>query len=676
MYCRESVAGHKAYLCGNCEVNNLLELLETVREYITIAWNYLQPVMVYPAVTLICLALFFRYYRKAARPRAGTTEWIQGEISKSNLTFFTVRHKMGKKDIAPLAVITAVFAFLALFKLGDTVAPQSFFQFTSSNRSITIEISEPEEISSFMFYTGLWTGSYALELSDDGLIWYMQKPVESKKPGESPTPAMNQPHSHLFKWRYASLGDDNPAAKYIRITASKTPMELGELALFGADGKLIPLRRISSPDAPELFDEQNLIPEKPSYMNSMYFDEIYHGRTALEHLRNIRPYETTHPPLGKEIIAASIYVFGMTPFGWRFPGAVFGVLMIIVMYIFLKNLFGKTIISICGSLLFGFDFMRFVQTRIATIDTYGVFFILLAYFFMYRYVTTDADARFRKSVVPLALSGLSFGLGCASKWIVVYAGIGLAVIYVIRLVQLAVYYNKDGRPGFASYLVKTLLFSVLFFCVIPAAIYCLSYIPYGLAQGMAIGDGMLWDSEFYKIIWDNQVSMFEYHGKLVAEHPYSSQWWQWILDGRPILYVNDYDGLMRSSFSAFGNPVVWWGGFLAMIAVTIRMVKYRDGKAMFILIGYLSQLLPWVVISRIVFIYHYFPSTLFLVLALAHVFNTIYESGKGRYKLAVVGYTTAAGVLFAAFYPALTGISVHQTYFRNFLRWFPGAWPM
>ncbi len=34
-------------------------------------------------------------------------------------------------------------------------------------------------------------------------------------------------------------------------------------------------------------------------MNSSYFDEIYHARTALEHIENVYPYEITHPPLGK-----------------------------------------------------------------------------------------------------------------------------------------------------------------------------------------------------------------------------------------------------------------------------------------------------------------------------------------------------------------------------------------
>ena len=652
-----------------------MEFIRSIPEYLKIALNYLQPSMIFPIILLFYLYLFFRYYIRISRPSPGTTEWIACEVTKPRLNFFFTRHPMEKADFVPLVIITVVFMFLALFKLGDIVAPQSFHQFTADKKSIMVELDEPEEISSVMFYTGLYTGHYTLEFSSDDTVWFEQDPIEPQKDGESPSPAMDQPYSALFKWRYAHLNSDNPIVKYIRITAYRTPIELGEIALYDYDGVMIPRQNISCPDAPELFDEQNLVPDRPTYMNSMYFDEIYHGRTALENLRNIQPYETTHPPLGKEIIASSIYAFGMTPFGWRFPGAVFGVIMLIVLYIFLKNLFGKTFVATCGTLLLGFDFMRFVQTRIATIDTYGVFFILVSYYFMYRYITTDVDAPFRKSIAPLALSGLFFGIGCASKWIVVYAALGLVAFYVIRLVQLARYYHEEGQTGFGSYLVKTLLFSLLFFLIIPAVIYCLSYIPYGLSRGMAINDGMLWNKDYYKIIWDNQVSMFRYHEDLVATHPYSSRWYQWIVDGRPILYVNDYNGNMRSSFSAFGNPVVWWGGFLAMIAMCVRIFKNRDGKALFIVIGYLSQLVPWFLISRVVFIYHYFPSTLFLVLALAHVFNTIVDSGRGKFRKAVIGYTTAAGIAFAMFYPGLTGIPVTQNYFRYLLRWIPGAWP-
>jgi len=357
-------------------------------------------------------------------------------------------------------------------------------------------------------------------------------------------------------------------------------------------------------------------------------------------------------------------------------GALLGVLMLPVIYIFIKNMFGKTAVAACAALLLGFDFMRFVQTRIATIDTFAVFFILLAFFFMYRHITTDIDAPFRKSLLPLALSGLFFGLGFAAKWVGLYAGAGLLVIYIIRLCQLWGHYRSSGMTGFGLYLIKTLLFSLLFFVIVPVSIYYVSYIPYGTARGMEPGIGILWNPDFFSLVWSNQVYMLTYHSKIVlgAEHPFSSYWWQWILNIRPILYVYNVSGDLRATFGAFGNPVVWWGGFLAMIVMAVRVFTHRDGKALFILIGYLAQLLPWIAVSRIVFVYHYFPSTLFIVLALAHMFNTLIERRKFSGAKIVYAYTAVTAVIFALFFPMLSGMYMPGWYYSNFIKWFY-LWP-
>ncbi len=578
---------------------------------------------------------------------------------------------MERRDILPIIIITLVCAFLGFFKLGNTTAPESFFRFTSEKKTVVLALDEPTDISAVMYYTGLWVGFYTIEFSSDGVNWQEQFATGDKEH------AMNQPHSDLFKWLYATINTDNLPTKFIRISASKTPMELGEIAVYAQSGELLPAEVISSSDAPELFDEQDEVPDAPSYMTNMYFDEIYHGRTAYEYLNNITAYETTHPPLGKLIISIGLSIFGMVPFGWRFMGTLFGVLMLPTLYIFLKNMFGKTVIASCGMVLFGFDFMHFVQTRIATIDTYGVFFILLSYFFMYRYITQDPELPFRKTIPPLALSGLFFGIGCASKWIVIYAGAGLLVLYLLRLIWCAKYYKDNDIPGYTGFLLSTLLCTFTFYIIIPVAIYCLSYFQNGITAGMTIKDGMLWDPKYYQLIWNNQTFMFDYHSKLVATHSYSSAWYQWISDARPILYYRDTSmgGGLKSSFASFGNPIVWWGGLLAIIAMVYRVIKFKDSKALFIFIGYFAQLAPWLVITRVVFIYHYFPCVLFMVIALCHILNTIWERAQGRYKLAVYGYAGSAVLLFGAFYPVLSGIPVSEFYTKYFLRWIPFAWP-
>lgn len=630
--------------------------------------NY--PTLIFPIIIVALLFWFFYRYKKAMDPRLGTLEWVH-EYGKPPLSFSGKRYPMEKKDALPLILITILYGVTAFWGLGDMTAPQTFWQANSENYSVTVNLGREEEITQVMYYTGLYTGGYDIEFSLDGKAWSKAIPED-----EEADYAMSQKHSELFKWRYADLGGISWKAQYVRITARKIPLELGELAFYGKDGQLLDAANFTYalPGAGALFDEQDVIPDHPDYLNSAYFDEIYHARTAYEHLTNVYPYEVSHPPLGKIIIMLGIKLFGMTPFGWRFMGTLFGVLMLPFLYILLKNMFGKTPIAVCGTLLFAFDFMHFVQTRIATIDTYGVFFILLSYLFMYRYITCDNNAPFSKTAPSLFLSGLFWGIGCATKWTVVYAGAGLAVLYAASLILRGRRYYRECRlHEFWNFLIKTLGFSVLSFIIVPVTIYCLSYIPYGLAKGMTLKDGMLWNPDFYKIIWDNQVFMLTYHQGVTAAHPYASKWWMWLVDARPILYYLEYMGNYKSSFGAFNNPLVSWGGLLAMIFMALRIKKKRNHTALFILIGYLSQLLPWVLISRVTFAYHYFPSTLFLVLAISCVFNDLYDRNV-QYRKLVYGFTVFALGLFIMFYPELTGLVTTKNYSYYFLKWFP-SWP-
>ena len=81
--------------------------------------------------------------------------------------------------------------------------------------------------------------------------------------------------------------------------------------------------------------------------------------------------------------------------------------------------------------LFAFDFMHFTQTRIATIDVYITFFcdcnvlfyVLLLFYEFY-------DTPLYKTFVPLGLCGICMGLGIASKWTGIYAGCGLALLFL------------------------------------------------------------------------------------------------------------------------------------------------------------------------------------------------------------------------------------------------------
>lgn len=724
-----------------------------------VGWFFknLSPAFAWALLGLTACAAFFVYYWWCLRPRPHSLEWIAMEEENSKprrLTLTLPCHPMEKGDALPLLLLTAVYAFTAFFQLGNLSGPQNPAKLRQGD-VVEFSYDQPATVDKLSYFTSLGTGYYTLEWEAEDGTWRSVK--------------LDQPYNSLFKWKVLDLtkvkenGEEAKEgeapvgvilASKFRLTAASAPREeglwLAELALWsgaetvvGEDGERRTPVAKPVPDRVDeqgaaLFDEREEWTAKSTYLNSSYFDEIYHPRTALEHLNNVYPYEVSHPPLGKLILSVGIAIFGMVPFGWRFMGTLFGVLMVPILYIFLKNLFGKTPAALCGTALFTFDFMHLVQTRIATIDTYGVFFILVSYYFMYRWLAVPAGKKLRYYILPLGLSGLFWGIGCASKWTVVYAGVGLALLWLLGMIFKAGDWreadNKARRetappevrenvaeamfleasppwerpqvPSFAVHVWGTIGLSVIFFVLIPVCIYTASYFPYAMARGNNAGfwgmaqQCLTWPfaqlpqhlaaveggQDFFDVIrgtdhpidimLQNQHFMFTYHQGVHTPHPYESYWYQWIFDGRPILYYRDLDVPgMKSLFASFNNPLVSWAGLLAFFGVAIQTVRRRDGKGLFILIAILSQFVPWLPIGRILFAYHYFPTVLFLCFAIAYLMDGMLERKRRGYQLAVYGFTGYAAVLYAVFYPELIGIYVPTWYSLYFLRWFP-SWPL
>jgi len=603
------------------------------------------------AAILFVVFLFVEYLR------------LRREVPADETVRFARTDHFGRSDLLIILLLCAVYAGAAFCALGDIKAPESFCLFPERGRYTVVEFAGPQEISRLSWFAGHAPGECYVSFSDDGTLW-------------SEGILMDQDVPAVLKWHDVELPEGGVTARFLRLVAG-TGIQIGELAIRDGDGQLL-----APPDfeyaegALRLFDEQDCVPESATWMNSSYFDEIYHVRTANEHILHEKPYEITHPPLGKIILGLGIRLFGLTPFGWRFSGTMIGVLMLPVFYVFLMLLFRRRAVAVCGTLLFAFDFMHFVQTRIATIDSYAVFFILLMYLFMYMYITAPRDeplAPAWRRVLPLFLSGLSFGLGAASKWTCLYAGAGLAVIWFLfwglrGRELIAAGQARRWRREFLSGVGQCLVF----FVAIPLTVYYVSYWPYGRAEGLS-GLSMLFSGEYADIVWRNQVYMWEYHSDLVAEHPYASRWYQWILDIRPILYYmkNSADGLQTSRFGAFTNPLLCWLGLPAMLHVAWRGLFRGDETARFIFLGYLAQLLPWIPVSRLTFAYHYFPSMIFLTMAVCYIFVFMWDNRK---RWPMYSFTAASLGLFAVFWPALTGTTVSSWYSSTILQWLP-SWP-
>ncbi|HEX3550394.1 MAG TPA: phospholipid carrier-dependent glycosyltransferase, partial [Candidatus Elarobacter sp.] len=133
------------------------------------------------------------------------------------------------------------------------------------------------------------------------------------------------------------------------------------------------------------------------YPAEKVFDEVYYPRAAAEILKHVDigghgPFEYTHPPLTKLVIALSILLFGGLPggdttLGWRFLNVVAGALMLPLAYAFAKRLTGSTLAASLAAALLLFDGFRFVQARIATPEIVVALLALAVLYAFYRWWT-------------------------------------------------------------------------------------------------------------------------------------------------------------------------------------------------------------------------------------------------------------------------------------------------
>lgn len=581
-----------------------------------------------------------------------------------------------RKDWLLMGAVTAIYAVVALIGLGSMKAPATAWQPAASGQSFYVDLGEPKRLERVMSFGGVGTGKYKLEFGLTPEQWTNSIEVDSS-------------HVFVFAWKHQNVDVE---ARYVKLTAVQSGFSIHELGIYEKGSKEpLAVQAVQYDQAakakrgtPELlFDEQDLMIYTHSYMKGSYFDEIYHARTAYENLEGIVAYENTHPPLGKLIIALGIKLFGLGPYGWRIMGTLLGIAMVPIIYAMARHLFRSRSLAMFAAGLLAADFMHFTQTRISTIDVYGVFFIMLMFYWMSRYSSMNFYRhKLAATWLPLGLAGLAFGLGVASKWIVLYGGAGLAVMLALSLWDRYREYaaakrqlNGGGEDVvleaaelkrivrvFPKYTVLTLAVCLVFYVAVPAAIYALSYIPIlSVMQG----------GYTLQALVDYQVNMFNYHSNLVSSHPFSSSWWEWPFMKRPVWYYNGGELAegMKSTIAAMGNPLLWWSGIFCMLAAIYISVKRRDKRFYMVWIAFLAQYVPWMLVPRETFLYHYFAMVPFILLSIVYMFRFAEERMPRLVKLRHA-YLAAAAALFVLFYPALSGMQV-PVWYINMLRWFP-----
>ena len=366
------------------------------------------------------------------------------------------------------------------------------------------------------------------------------------------------------------------------------------------------------------------------------FDEVYYAKNAASlitdgvELNDQGAAEfVVHPPLGKWLIGIGIKLFGNNEFGWRVIAAVVGSASVLLIYLIVQRLFNSLFLSNIAAALFALDGLHLVMSRVALLDIFLMFFILLSFYLILR--------------DNLWLSGVIIGLASATKWSAVFV-IPLLILLTVNL----------SRASFATWGKR---FSQ--FVLTPIGIYLLSWSGWIFSsKGWARDSG----SNLFSSLWNYHVEIMNFHRGLTEQHTYAANPWSWLVLGRPTsFYYETPKNCGAQSCSqeilAIGTPILWWAGIFA-IAITVGLfIANRDRISAFILAGIAGTYLPWFFIQNRATFYFYaiaiFP---FIVLALINVFNWALNNQINR-KL-IYGFVITVGINFIYFLPISIGINI------------------
>ncbi len=420
-----------------------------------------------------------------------------------------------------------------------------------------------------------------------------------------------------------------------------------------------------------------------------------------------------HPPLGKLLIGAGMALFGAdSSVGWRFATALFGTVAVLLLYLVALTLTRSIGVATAASGLMAIDGLAIVLSRVALLDTFVMFFTLLAFWFVLLDRRWLREREWARRGVPatdatdggpapvrrwgpvfwarpwVVAAGLAAGAATAVKWSGLYVLAGIGIYLVItdaleRRRRAIEFWPADAvaRQG-----------PVTFLLLVPPAflVYLVSWTGWLVTDGgydrHAVDAGSAtglwsWVPLPLQSLWAYHQSMYGFHVNLSASHSYASPAWQWPLLARPTSMFYHSDPLGEAGCTAAAgcvqniysmpNPLVWYAAVAACVYLAIRFVRRRDPASGFVLTGIAVTWVPWLLYpERTVFQFYTVVMLPFLLLALALALRDLAHPEGATHARRVTGqrvvavFLIVAVVLAAFWYPILTATSVPYDFWR------------
>ncbi|MEO6882278.1 MAG: phospholipid carrier-dependent glycosyltransferase [Mycobacteriaceae bacterium] len=474
----------------------------------------------------------------------------------------------------------------------------------------------------------------------------------------------------------------------------------GVITLLAAITRFVTLRTPTDGGTP-VFDEKHYVPQA--------FQDLLNGG-----LEDNPGYElVVHPPVAKQLMALSEWAFGYNGFGWRFPSAVLGVLIVALLVRMVRRMTGSTMIGAIAGILATCDGVLFLQSRMGMLDIFLTFFVVAAL----ACLLVDRDQVRARTAVVLAQgrvedtpfgprygvrwwrfgAGVMLGLACGTKW--------NGVFFVAAFGLLSVGFDLVARRGagvrrpWLGTLRRDVGPALYALVVVPLLVYLATFWAWFASEtgidrwavGRQVGNGGTYSfvPDALRSLWYYSAHVLSFHEHLDtpvgSPHPYESKPWTWPMGMRPMLYYfansEQVEGCGQSrcvsATMLVGTPAMWWLAFPVLGWALWRTVFHRDWRYTVALVGYGTAFLPWFTnLDRQMYFFYATVMAPFLVMAIALVLGDVLgraRAGTERRTTGLLVVCLYLGLVVANFvwlWPILIGAPITDAHWQAEL-WLP-----
>ena len=428
-----------------------------------------------------------------------------------------------------------------------------------------------------------------------------------------------------------------------------------------------------------------------------------------------------HPPLGKWLIASGEAVFGLTPWGWRLPSAIFGALMIFLVIRLARRLGRSTLVGIMAGLLLTFDGLQFVMSRVGLLDIFQATFLVAAVaavaadrdWFRHKLADhlvaidqPDLDGKFGPALwfrPWRVVAGIMFGCAIAVKWNSLYllAAMGvLSVLWDVSARRLA-----GARASSWWALLRDGIPAFVWMVVLAVPVYMASWLGWFRTDGgwdrhwasnpdnagsmLSTAHGMPnWLGSWLAY----HREMYEFHtGDFIngVSHVYEAHPAGWLVMARPI-GIDAQNGIKAGEqgceavndtclrvISGLGTPLLWWFALAALIAAAIYWVAGRDWRFGLPIVSAMAMYLPWFQHTERPLFFFYavciIPFTaIVLALVLGKLIGSVDDPDRRRNSWIASSVVGLVALNFAFFWPIYTDQLMTRKQWQ--LRMWFGSW--